>query len=757
MSSLPPETDAVRRPARRRDHRRSAGLVALAALVAILVTLNLPTAAPDTSLTPPESEPLAVASEGQGGVSQEPVVPLAPVRAPSSAPADLDPDQGCPTTCSSQLGGSAATSEVSYNGWGNLTPYLSASPSGRASAGIAYDSNLTDPQVILFGGQGPTGTLGDTWVYRNRTTAWTNVTPAPLNSSNSPPARYGAAMIYDEFTGDVVLFGGSTGPFTGSNDPLLNDTWVYAGGNWTEVCQQCGPSPRFDSAASYDPANGDVLLFGGLTIQSGAYVTLSDTWSFANGEWSQLTMTDSPPARYGASMTFNQTSGAIVLFGGCSRAVAGTSGICAAGLNDTWTFSSAAWAPLLPGGGPAPASRTGSGLASSPESGIVLLFGGEGAAGPLADTWQLGGSGWSDLTGSLVQSAPPRDGVGLVFDNASGSRYYMMFGGVDNGTFNNETWIYPSPFSPLRITQPVAAPPVLDANQTLNLTVAVAGGAGPYSESWYGLPHGCGSADRTAISCRPSPLSGSTAIFSIYARLEDSVGSIVWSAPTIVTVNSKPIVQIEGDPGNHGVGSLNDTLIAIASGGTPPFTFAWEFGDGASGTGNPVVHLFASVGAYNVTVWANDSVGESATAPYPTVRVAAPVAVTITTVPDTSVTSGTYVTIHAFGSGGFKPYSYAWSGLPPGCVAPNVTNFSCTVSVAGTYSVGVRITDSQADTASNSTTLTVTSPALWYDSPSVWVGVGIGILLAVLIAVGIVAWRRRTRPPRGTGGTPTPP
>src|SRR5256886_16461757 len=50
-------------------------------------------------------------------------------------------------------------------------------------------------------------------------------------------------------------------------------------------------------------------------------------------------------------------------------------------------------------------------------------------------------------------------------------------------------------------------------------------------------------------------------------------------------------------------------LNVTSSGGTAPYTFAWTFGDGTNGTGNPAIHTFASGGSYNVTVTIKDSAG----------------------------------------------------------------------------------------------------------------------------------------------------
>ena len=64
---------------------------------------------------------------------------------------------------------------------------------------MAYDA--ATGTVVLFGGDGSSGDLGDTWTWNG--TTWTEQTPA-----TSPPARESATMAYDAATGTVVLFGG---------------------------------------------------------------------------------------------------------------------------------------------------------------------------------------------------------------------------------------------------------------------------------------------------------------------------------------------------------------------------------------------------------------------------------------------------------------------------------------------------------------------------------------------------------------------
>ncbi len=76
----------------------------------------------------------------------------------------------------------------------------------------------------------------------------------------------------------------------------------------------------------------------------------------------------------------------------------------------------------------------------------------------------------------------------------------------------------------------------------------------------------------------------------------------------LAPVAQPPTAAITFSPSSPAAG-YPVTLNATSSGGTAPYTFAWTFGDGTNGTGNPAIHTFASGGSYNVTVTIKDSAG----------------------------------------------------------------------------------------------------------------------------------------------------
>lgn len=91
---------------------------------------------------------------------------------------------------------------------------------------------------------------------------------------------------------------------------------------------------------------------------------------------------------------------------------------------------------------------------------------------------------------------------------------------------------------------------------------------------------------------------------------------------------------------------------ASITGGTPPYVAAWDFGDGATGTGLLVTHTYAALGTYVVTLFVADVAGTARTVtksvtviPLPALQVATNVTFRATS-PDPS-TAGQTITLGA--------------------------------------------------------------------------------------------------------------
>ena len=80
--------------------------------------------------------------------------------------------------------------------------------------------------------------------------------------------------------------------------------------------------------------------------------------------------------------------------------------------------------------------------------------------------------------------------------------------------------------------------------------------------------------------------------------------------------NAAPTASFTMSPGGAAVASAT-VLTFTASGSDPngdPVSFAWQFGDGQTGSGQTVTHSFASAGAFNVVLTATDGKGGSTSA-----------------------------------------------------------------------------------------------------------------------------------------------
>jgi hypothetical protein len=295
-----------------------------------------------------------------------------------------------------------------------------ASPPARAGNAMAYDS--AHAQVVLFGGTAIGGTtLGDTWIWDG--TTWTEKFPA-----TNPSARSGMAMAYDAAHGQVVMFGGV------ASSAYLSETWVWDGSDWTQEFPATNPSPRQNAGfLTYDIAHQQILMFGG----SGLSSVLNDTWVWDGTNWIQEFPANTPPPRSAYALAYDAVRQQVVLFGG-----SGSISNPPVFLGDTWVWDGTNWTQKFPATSP-PIPMWDYGLAFDAAHGQVLLFGGSGPSGsPLrGDTWGWDGTTWSQLTTATAPS--PRYVLAMTYDSALGG--IVLFGGTDNSTVLDDTWVWGAP------------------------------------------------------------------------------------------------------------------------------------------------------------------------------------------------------------------------------------------------------------------------------------------------------------------------
>jgi hypothetical protein len=361
------------------------------------------------------------------------------------------------TACSTDVISAQAADALSPSpAWMQLSPITN--PPARFGGSTAYDS--ATGQYVLFGGGGAIGDsevdFNDTWVWSGST--WGQVDdstdPGCINTCvDSPSAREGAEMAYDASTGQLVLFGGAQ--FNG-NFTYFNETWIWNGTTWTEIAPTTSPPARFYGSMAYDSDTGQAVLFGG-DNDGNLY---NDTWTWNGSTWTQVdddtdpgcttSCSDSPLGRYYLSMSYDDATSQLLVFGGDGRI--GNSGVT---FDDSWVWNGSTWGQVDDSTDPgcttsctgSPLARYAASMAYDPDVNQLLLFGGGGdSVAYFNDTWTWDGSVWSqvddstdpDCTATCTDSPPARAWGMLTFDQ--GTSQPVLFGGYGNNYWLNDTW-----------------------------------------------------------------------------------------------------------------------------------------------------------------------------------------------------------------------------------------------------------------------------------------------------------------------------
>ncbi len=198
-----------------------------------------------------------------------------------------------------------------------------------------------------------------------------------------------------------------------------------------------------------------------------------------------------------------------------------------------------------------------------------------------------------------------------------------------------------------------------------------------------------------------------------------ATGTNVTSTPALATIAPPADTQLPGGlpsaanvlPTAAFTDSVTDLAATFDAGGSADSDgtisgYAWEFGDGSTGTGRTVAKKFAAAGPYNVTLTVTDNRGGTATTTRQVTAVAANV---LPTAAFTDSVTDLDVALDAGGSADPDGMisSYAWD-FGDGSTGTGKTS-SRTYTAPGTYTVKLTVTDNRGGTAT--TTRQVTAVA----------------------------------------------
>ena len=250
---------------------------------------------------------------------------------------------------------------------------VSLNPGKRQSNAMTFDP--ARGRSVTFGGYDTdiNYCVERTWEYDSSAQVWTEVL------GPQPPRRCHHGMVYSESHGGVLLFGGSN---TGDDK---NDTWLFSGGEWSELTTSNPPSVRDDFAMAYDGWRGRIVVYGGDGFSP---QWKDDTWELDGTEWSQVAASG-PGIRVSASMAFDERRGRSVLVGGQHRDTTD---------ENTWEFDGTSWTPVSTVYTPDMFRWDAAAVWDSARE-VVLLTGGrpEGFPSSYNDVWAYGEDADGDL------------------------------------------------------------------------------------------------------------------------------------------------------------------------------------------------------------------------------------------------------------------------------------------------------------------------------------------------------------------------
>ncbi|MBX3475411.1 MAG: choice-of-anchor D domain-containing protein [Planctomycetes bacterium] len=307
-------------------------------------------------------------------------------------------------------------------------------PTARMGHAAALDP--VSNRLVIYGGNGATGTVGDCHELDLTGMNW-----SPVTTNGAAGTRYFSTWVHDTISNQLMVSSGYRG------STFLGDTWVMPlQGGSQHQWSAASPDPaagngRVVGSAAFDAARAQALLFGGLPSTSVPLTALSVLDLAATPAWQSAPAAAPPqllmPARWGATMALDATHNRVVIFGGKD----------AAGLfNDVWTLdrsvASATWVKFN-ATGIAPSPRMYLASAYDPVGQRLIVFGGQDSTGArLGDLWQLdlsglSGGAWTQL--SVGGGPTPRIMPTMVLDTVA--QRLVLFGGLSTAA-QNDTWVW---------------------------------------------------------------------------------------------------------------------------------------------------------------------------------------------------------------------------------------------------------------------------------------------------------------------------
>src|SRR5437867_6382970 len=235
------------------------------------------------------------------------------------------------------------------------------------------------------------------------------------------------------------------------------------------------------------------------------------------------------------------------------------------------------------------------------------------------------------------------------------------------------------------------------AGEPVNFTSITTGGSGPFSFSWnYG--------DSRLGLGNPVSHSYAAGTFNVTVTVADAVGETAAVTHSVAVTQSLAVSIASIAPSLSEI-EVSTSFVATATGGTPTYTFNWDFGDGGPAVSDSLAtHTYTAAGTYAVTISSTDSANHTTTS---TQALAVNSRLAVTAVASLNpADAGVPVSFAQISTGGVGSLVCNWS-FGDGWSANNC-NTVHTYATTGSFTVRLTTTDTLSVSASASLSITVT-------------------------------------------------
>jgi PKD repeat protein len=154
-----------------------------------------------------------------------------------------------------------------------------------------------------------------------------------------------------------------------------------------------------------------------------------------------------------------------------------------------------------------------------------------------------------------------------------------------------------------------ASPASGGAPLTVNFSVNLTGGTGPFTYDW---DFGDGSAHASTLNT--SHVYTASGTYTATFKATDAAGNVAQKKTAINVGGSGQLSASATASPTSGIAPLAVQFTGAASGGTSPYTYEWSFGDGGTGTGATESHTYTAGGTFTATLTVRDAASGTASA-----------------------------------------------------------------------------------------------------------------------------------------------